>query len=120
MGIPIETNSKTAPMHMVLKALNLCFTSTVISIITILNFSLAASMTVLLGLPLVASSSSSSLPLRLLKYSGYACLGLGWLLFAQQEMVDSIWNWQVLSVWFAPFICIVYLPLVLQSGIACL
>ncbi|KDR73500.1 hypothetical protein GALMADRAFT_100196 [Galerina marginata CBS 339.88] len=116
------TETETAPISMILKALNLCLASTIISIITVLNFSLAASLTIFLGIPLVVSSSSSpsSTPLRLLKYAGYAILGLGWLIFAQDEMVKAIWHWEVLRVWFAPFICIVYVPLVLQAGISCL
>lgn len=109
-----------APASSVLKALNLCFASTVISIITVLNFSLAASLTIPLGVPLVASSTSSSILLRLLKYTVYALLGLGWLIFAQDEMVKSIWYWESLRVWFAPFICIVYVPLLLQAGISCI
>jgi len=109
-----------APLSLVLKAFNLCFTSTVISIITVLNFSLAASLTIVLGLPLIASSSSQSIALRVGKYGAYAFLALGWILVAQKQMVESIWNWQVLSVWFAPFICLVYVPLVLQAGVVCL
>ncbi|KAF4614468.1 hypothetical protein D9613_002688 [Agrocybe pediades] len=106
----------------ILKAFNLCFASTVISIITVLNFSLAALLAILLGVPLVMSSSSlqTELPIRMIKYTAYAFIGLGWLLFAQTQMAQAIWDWQILSVWFAPFVCIVYAPLVLQAGISCL
>jgi len=55
-----------------------------------------------------------------MKYAGYANLGLGWLLFFQEEMVQAVWNWEVLTVWFAPFVCIVYLPLLLQASVTCL
>jgi len=103
-----------------LKALNLSVASTVISIITLLNFSLAASLTVLIGMPLVFSSPSSLLPVKLMKWAVYIILGLGWLLFAQKNMVEALWNWEVLTVWFAPFICIVYVPLLLQASITCL
>lgn len=114
------SNPDIAPIFLVLKALNLCFASTVISIITLLNFSLAASLTVLVGMPLVFSSPSVSLHWRLMKFAGCVNLGLGWLLFCQEEMVQAVWNWEVLTVWFAPFICIVYLPLLLQASVTCL
>ncbi|KAF8969844.1 Gaa1-like protein [Flammula alnicola] len=119
LGTPI-TAKDAASVSTVLKALNLCFASTVISIITVLNFSLAASLTVVMGIPLVISSSSPPIPLRVLKHIGYSLLGLGWLVFAQKQMLAAMWNWEVLSVWFAPFICIVYVPLLLQAGISCL
>ncbi|KAF8163462.1 Gaa1-domain-containing protein [Crassisporium funariophilum] len=120
LGIPNVASSSVAPLSLILKALNLCFASTIISITTVLNFSLAASLTVVMGMPLVASSPSPNIIIRLVKYVGYALLGLGWLLFAQNEMRDAVWNWEVLGVWFAPFICIVYVPLMLQAGISCL
>ena len=115
-----ESRSDDAPIASILKAFNLCFTSTIISIITVINFALAASMAVLLGLPLIVSTPSPSLPLKLIKYAAYACLGLGWLIFAREETMRSLWYWEVLRVWFAPFVCIVYVPLVIQCGIACL
>ncbi|KAF9526996.1 Gaa1-like protein [Crepidotus variabilis] len=118
--IPSTKSEDVAPMHMILKTANLCLTSTVISIITLMNFSLAAVLAVVLGIPLVISSPSSKMSVRIAKYSAYALLALGWLLFAQQEIVKSVWSWQVLLVWFAPFVCIVYVPLVLQAGIVCL
>ncbi|PPQ64654.1 hypothetical protein CVT26_002744 [Gymnopilus dilepis] len=120
LGIPQESRSDDAPIASILKAFNLCFTSTIISIITVINFALAASMAVLLGLPLIVSTPSPSLPLKLIKYAAYACLGLGWLIFAREETMRSLWYWEVLRVWFAPFVCIVYVPLVIQCGIACL
>ncbi|KAJ7063467.1 Gaa1-like protein [Mycena amicta] len=89
----------TAPMSALLKALNLCFASTVISITTVVNFSLAMTLAILLGIPLSVSSASSILPLRI---------------------ASALWDWQVLGVWFAPFVCIVYTPLVLQAAIVCL
>ncbi|KJA27463.1 hypothetical protein HYPSUDRAFT_131080 [Hypholoma sublateritium FD-334 SS-4] len=113
-------SDNVASISVILKALNICLASTVISIITLLNFSLAATLSVLLGFPLVASSFVPSIHLRLLKYAAYSFLGLGWLLVSQKQMMDALWNWQVLSVWFAPFVCIVYVPLVIQAGIICL
>ncbi|KAF8911984.1 Gaa1-like protein [Gymnopilus junonius] len=120
LWIPRTTRADSAPIASILKACNLCFTSTIISVTTVINFALAASLAALLGIPLTVSSSSSSLPLKLLKYACYAFLSLGWLLLAQGEMMKSFWYWEILQVWFAPFVCIVYVPLVVQAGITCL
>ncbi|KAF9475860.1 Gaa1-like protein [Pholiota conissans] len=114
-----EAPNNEASLSTVLKALNLCFASTVISIVTLLNFSLAASLSVYLGFPLIISSSSSKL-LRFAKYAAYCFFGLGWLLVGHNQTLEAVWNWEVLSVWFAPFICIVVVPLVLQAGLVCI
>ncbi|KAF8201552.1 Gaa1-like protein [Pholiota molesta] len=120
LALPKAPNNDTSPLWTVLKALNLCFASTVISIVTLLNFSLAASLSVLLGIPLIISSPSSSIPIRVLKYVAYSFLSLGWLLVSRKQVLGAVWNWEVLSVWLAPFICTVYVPLVLQAGIVSL
>lgn len=119
IAIPPRPSNDTAPTSAVLKAANLCLASTVISIVTVLNFSLAATLTVLLTVPVILASSSPHFTWRLVRYSAYVTIGLGWL-FAHKEVLNSIWSWQVLSVWFAPFICVVYVPLLLQAGIVCL
>ncbi|KAF9454645.1 Gaa1-domain-containing protein [Macrolepiota fuliginosa MF-IS2] len=108
-----------APAWLLLKALNLCFASTVISTITVLNFSLAALLAVALGLPLLLAQPSKSTPLSWFKYILYTLLASGWL-FLFQEVRDAIWQWEILSVWFAPFFCLVYTPLVIQAGIVCI
>lgn len=126
-GIPLSAlfvqpgaQEATAPHYQILKALNLCLTSTVISITSVLNFSLAASTAVALGLPLSVACPSSTLLTRITKYSIYAFLGLGWLLVGSEEVRHAIWDWEVLGVWLAPFVCIVYTPLVMQAAIVCL
>ncbi|KAJ6497047.1 Gaa1-domain-containing protein [Mycena vitilis] len=116
---PAQDTQTTATVSELLKALNLCFASTVISITTVVNFSLAMSLTIVLGIPLSISSSSRSLPLRLAKFAAYLCLALGWL-FASEEVRKALWDWEILRVWFAPFVCIMYMPLVLQAGLVCL
>ncbi|KAF8077824.1 Gaa1-like protein [Lyophyllum atratum] len=119
--IPSNTPARSvSTQSVVLKSINLCLASTVISITTVLNFSLAASVAILLGIPLSISSNAGSLPIRLTKYAMYTLLGLGWLLFAQEEMLKAVWDWEILSIWFAPFVCFVYVPLVLQAGLVCL
>jgi len=117
--VPSRDTKTTAPISQLLKALNLCFASTVISITTVVNFSLAMSLAILLGIPLSISSPSQNLPLRLVKFTPYLGLGLGWI-FAHEELRKALWNWEILGVWFAPFVCIVYTPLVVQAGLVCL
>jgi len=116
--IPYPFDRDSAPFWLVLKALNLCFASTVISTITVLNFSLAALLAVTLGLPLTFSCSSTSKLRSRLKGLLYVFLASGWLFF-YQETQRAIWNWEILSVWFAPFVCLIYMPLVIQAGIVC-
>lgn len=120
---PPSHPAQVASLSSLIKSLNLCLASTVISITSVLNFSLAATLAVLLGLPLSLASPSSgpsAAVTRLVKYLAYVALGFGWIAWAPGETARAIWNWEVLGVWFAPFICIVYAPLVLQAGIVCL
>ncbi|KAH7929712.1 Gaa1-domain-containing protein [Leucogyrophana mollusca] len=109
-----------APLSMLLKSLNLCLSSTIISITSVLNFSLAATLAVTLGLPLTLATPSSNVGLRFTKYAGYCTLAMGWMVLLPRELENAIWNWQVLGVWFAPFVCIVYMPLVMQAGLVTL
>ncbi|KAF8480712.1 Gaa1-like protein [Gautieria morchelliformis] len=110
-----------APLSSLLKAFNLCFASTVISITSVLNFSLAAFLVILLGIPLSISSPTIGLTSKMAKAMSYFILlfPIWWTLLAT-PMSQSIWDWQVLGVWFAPFVCIVYLPLVLQATVVCM
>ncbi|KAJ7219487.1 Gaa1-like protein [Mycena pura] len=117
--VPSQDGRTMAPTSLLLKALNLCLASTVISITTVVNFSLAASLAIVLGIPLSISSPSRNLLMRLSKYGAYIALSLGWL-FACEEVRKALWDWEILGVWFAPFVCIVFAPLVLQAGIVCL
>lgn len=106
----------TAPLYMTLKAINMCLASTLISVSSVLNFSLAALLAVTLGVPLSLASPSNSLPSRGLKCAFYTTLALGWLAF-DGEVKQMIRDWQVLGVWFSPLVCLVYVPFVLQAGI---
>ncbi|KAL1717464.1 Gaa1-like protein [Schizophyllum commune] len=127
-------------LPLVLKSLTLCFASTVISVTAVLNFSLAAFFAIVLGVPLVLapandspqsqplSSSSPSLatstavraaPLRYAASLAYTLLATGWL-FLPQEVVRAVRDWEVYSVWFAPVVCVVYFPLMMQAAVACL
>ncbi|KAL1710108.1 Gaa1-like protein [Schizophyllum commune] len=125
-------------LPLVLKSLTLCFASTVISVTAVLNFSLAALFAIVLGVPLVLapandsprsqplSSSVSSpttsaraAPLRYAASLAYTLLATGWL-FLPQEVVRAVRDWEVYSVWFAPVVCVVYLPLMMQAAVACL
>lgn len=121
-----------SPLSTLLKSLLLCISSTIISITSMLNFSLAALLAISLGIPLTLASpsssssskpSSQSAPLafasRIVKYTIYATFALSWLLL-EDEVRQGVWYWDVAGVWFAPFVCVVYVPLMLQAGIVCL
>lgn len=118
--VPMAASSPKAPTYMILKSFNLCLASTVISITSVLNFSLAATLAVTMGVPLTSASPSQSIATRHAKFALYCILALGWLFAAPHEVSQALRNWEVLRVWFAPFVCIVYTPLVLQAGIVCL
>ncbi|OAX36668.1 Gaa1-like GPI transamidase component [Rhizopogon vinicolor AM-OR11-026] len=115
-----KNTPEVAPSSVLLKSSNLCLASTVISIMSLLNFSLAAMLALTMGVPLATSSRSSSMTTSLLRYAAYCILAWGWLVLLPEEVESAIWNWEVLGVWFAPFVCIVYAPLVMQAGIVCL
>ncbi|KAH9934715.1 Gaa1-domain-containing protein [Fomitopsis serialis] len=118
--LPSKEPTQEAPLSVMLKSLNLCLTSTVISILSVLNFSLAAVMAFLTGVPLCYASSSPRAGLRILKYAAYTALAFGWIVLQREEVLKAVANWELLGVWFAPFVCIVYAPLVLQSALVCL
>lgn len=117
----LDQTPGVAPFRLLLKSFNLCLASIIISITSLLNFSLAAMLAITLAVPLMYSCSPSSpLPIvSLAKYLTYSFLAWGWL-FLLDEVKQAIWNWEVLGIWFAPFICIVYGPLVTQAGVVAL
>ncbi|KAK0483742.1 Gaa1-like protein [Armillaria novae-zelandiae] len=120
MFIPPASPSD-ASLSVVLKALNLCFASTVISITAVLNFSFAASMTILLGIPLsISPTSSRRREPSIVYYIAYALFGLGWLVLCPEGVRKAVWDWETLGVWFGPFLSIVIAPLVLQAGVVCI
>jgi len=118
--LPQGSTTTTAPLSNILKSFNLCLASAVISVISVLNFSLAALLAISMGLPLCYSSSASKTSARLLRYAVYCFLAFGWLVLRQEEVRKSIVDWEVLGVWFAPFMCTVYAPLMLQGAIVSL
>ncbi|KZV73437.1 Gaa1-domain-containing protein [Peniophora sp. CONT] len=109
----------TPRTYLLLKAITLCLASTLISVTSLLNFSLAALLAVTLGIPLTLAGPSSSPLLSLIKYAIYLVPSLGWLYFSD-AVKDALWHWEVLGVWFAPFIPIIYTPLMLQAGMLCM
>lgn len=108
--------ARVAPLHVLLKAINMCLASTLISVTSVLNFSLAALLAVTLGVPLSLAYPSHSLSARVVKCALYTTLAFGWLGLGE-EVKQAIWDWQVLGVWFAPLVCLIYVPFVLQAGI---
>ncbi|KDQ60997.1 hypothetical protein JAAARDRAFT_125289 [Jaapia argillacea MUCL 33604] len=118
-SLPSQTLPPSQPFSTILKSFTLCLASTVISIISVLNFSLAATLAVLLGVPLSMVAPSPRVFGRIGNYIGYITLGFGWLFFIPQVQ-KAVWAWEVLGIWFAPFVCLVYAPLVMQAAIVCL
>ncbi|KZT68147.1 Gaa1-like protein [Daedalea quercina L-15889] len=118
--LPKKEVTNEAPLSVMLKSLNLCLTSTVISILSMLNFSLAAVIAFLAGVPLCYASYSTNVALRVLRYVVHIFLAFGWIVLLRGEVLKAISNWELLGVWFAPFVCVVYAPLVLQSAVVCL
>lgn len=114
----IDSNTtKTAPIWMLLKSFNLCFASAVISATSVLNFSLAAVLAVLLGVPLTFSGPTddalTSVTLRL----AYLLLAIFWFTPAWDVMDQAVWDWEFLGGTFAPFICVIYVPIAWQAVI---
>jgi len=111
----------------VLCALLLCISGATICITSVLNFSLAASLAILLGIPLslVGSTRIPSLIGAPAKYGwclmltpgGLTILASFWLGCGEvtRTIVRIVWEWEVLGVWFLPFVCCVYYPFVLQA-----
>jgi glycosylphosphatidylinositol transamidase len=103
-----------AALSSMLKAFNLCLASTVISVVSLLNFSLAAVLTVLLAVPLSISGRSASSVSTAARAALYVALAAGWLL-TKDAVLMALRNWELYGAWFAPFVCTVYVPLVMQA-----
>lgn len=116
----------------VLSSLTLCITGTVVCVVSVLNFSLAAVLALAFGfaLPFKARQHYTGLASKLLHYSlislttptGIATITsfvFGWEV-VHGFIVQVVWNWNALRVWTLPFISCVYLPLILQAGVAAL
>lgn len=121
-----KKSAPQAPLHLILKAFNLYISSIVISITSVLNFSLAAALAVLLGVPLTLTGPTAR-PLRYLLVLGVSPIGLLAIashVVGEQEVIRvltrTVWEWQVLGAWFLPFACVVYLPLTLQGLLVCM
>jgi glycosylphosphatidylinositol transamidase len=112
-----SNTTKTAPIWMLLRSFNLCFASAVISATSVLNFSLAAVLAFLFGVPLSFSGPTddalTSVTLRL----AYLLLAIFWFTPAWNVMDQAMWDWEFLGGYFAPFICLIYVPIVWQAVI---
>ncbi|KAF9791259.1 Gaa1-domain-containing protein, partial [Thelephora terrestris] len=112
-----SNTTKTAPIWMLLRSFNLYFASAVISATSVLNFSLAAVLAFLFGVPLSFSGPTddalTSVTLRL----AYLLLAIFWFTPAWNVMDQAMWDWEFLGGYFAPFICLIYVPIVWQAVI---
>ncbi|EJD02421.1 Gaa1-like protein [Fomitiporia mediterranea MF3/22] len=118
----MESSSKSidvTPPSEILQALTLCITSTLISVMSLLNFSLAALLCVVLILPLILflPSSSDSRMYRDIKHMLLVIHSM--FVLAISVNSGSLWDWSVLGVWYAPFMSIVCVPILLQAAIVC-
>ena len=90
------------------------------SVTAVLNFSLAASLALLLGIPL----SLSALPLpemaREAKAMAFYAFAAVTFLGAALPERGAPYLWEIFGGWFLPFWCMVYLPLALQATVVAL
>ncbi|KAI5115135.1 hypothetical protein M0805_008455 [Coniferiporia weirii] len=118
-GASSHASPTAAPLSTVLKALNLCIASTAVTVMSLLNFSLAALLCVILVLPLMLlmANPTDSRYARDVKHT----LLVTHAMFVLSYFVNStsLWDWSVLGVWFAPFISLVCVPLLLQAAVVC-
>jgi glycosylphosphatidylinositol transamidase len=115
--VPLTLNRQAvdrAALSSLLKAFNLCLASTVITVVSLLNFSLAALLAVLLAVPLSISGRSASTASTAARAALYVMLATGWVL-AKADVLAALRNWELYGAWFAPFVCAVYVPLVMQA-----
>lgn len=118
MPSSIATHNSTS-LSSVLHALNLCLTSTLISVTSLLNYSLAAFLCVFLVLPSTLLSPHRNDSRLVLDTKHLILIGIVMVILNVTVNSQTLWDWSVLEIWFAPFICIVCAPLLLQAAIVC-
>lgn len=97
-----------------LKAFSLSLTSTVLSITSLLNFSLSAVLAVaFLGTNF--SINANSKVLRANEILSHLVLASVGLLVINSN--SSVKDWELFGIWFAPFISMIYIPLFLQAAL---
>lgn len=113
----------------ILTSFTLCIAGTVVCLVSVLNFSLAATLSITFGLvlPTRVEPTRGSF-IRMLHHSFiflFAPTSIAWLtsLAVGKDVVDRhiiqmIWEWKVLRVWALPFLLCIYFPLLLQASIA--
>jgi glycosylphosphatidylinositol transamidase len=107
---PRDLGPGPVPNHwMTMKAFTLALASTVLSITTLLNFSLSAVLSIAL-LPLLFTKPSPFWPVLIFGVD----LGSRFI----TELGTSI-QWQLYGVWFEPFFYLVYLPLIIDGALIC-
>jgi glycosylphosphatidylinositol transamidase len=99
--------------------LNMCLASALISVTSVLNFSFAAFLAVILGIPLTLTPFSMHLSQlqRMLLLPAYVAISSCCIALNDSS---AMWYWTVLGVWFAPLMYAVYIPLLYQAFIVCL
>ncbi|KAH8826974.1 Gaa1-domain-containing protein [Flagelloscypha sp. PMI_526] len=101
-----------APLSSVLKALNLCAASTC-------HLRYYHRQFLPCGMP-QHRIRRPSFPFSIFASIVYAVFSLGWLVFTPHLTSQALWDWDVINVWFAPVLCLIYYPFLIQAGLVAL
>jgi glycosylphosphatidylinositol transamidase len=123
MGLEAGTTS------FVLASLTSCIAGTVVCLVSVLNFSLAATLSIAFGFVLPFRMTPTRRSFTKILHHSFIFLftptSIAWLTllvvgedFVSRNIVQMIWEWKVLRVWTLPFLLCIYFPLVLQASIA--
>jgi glycosylphosphatidylinositol transamidase len=129
--VQVVDMAKPPQIAALLKAFNLCWAGMIIAVTAVVNFSLSAATSVLLGISLsVVPSTRPNSVVRLLAVGLLVVLtpqGIMALLSritAYESLLywvrSAVWDYEVIGSYFVPFVWMVYFPLVLQGIIACI
>lgn len=117
--LPAKASTGSAPLSIVLKSLNMFLTSTLISVTSLLNFSLSVILCVAIGLPLILFSGNLRDSDQTLTRKGAFFLTYTAFLMTFFTSNQMLWSWSILGNLFLPLLHVVYLPLLLQAGLVC-
>lgn len=115
----VDERIPPAPLGSVIRALNACIASTIISVTCVLNFSLALVTALSLGILLPLSSIGTSRGIKT-AVSGIYILVSTIILLSLAHSSESLQHWHMYEVWFSPFLCIVIVPFLLQAAVVCI
>lgn len=124
-----STNIDRRITSSVLTSFTLCIAGTVVCLVSVLNFSLAAILSIAFSfaLPSRAPPTRGSFA-KILQHSFiflFTPTSIAWLTslavgkdMVSRNIIQMVWEWKVFRIWTLPFIFCVYFPLLLQASIA--